>query len=305
MIKKEPKVHIILLNYNGYKDTVECIESINNITYNNYKVVVVDNNSTDNSKIELKKFLQQYDKVHFIQSDKNLGFSGGNNIGINWSLNNGADYICLLNNDTIVEPDFLTPLIMEMEKDDTIGISAGKIMYFKEKDILWSAGGYISNARALGCHYGINMKDEGQFNDIRECTFLTGCIQLIRGSVFKKVGMYNHEYFLYMEDVEFCKRVVEAGYKLKYVPTSKIYHKVSASTGGDESPLQLYYLTRNRILFNKNNKRNKLSYIKFYILLAMKILIEPFRKKHNYKYIVFGVVDGLRGKYGEKNIKWI
>lgn len=303
MIKKEANVHIILLNYNGYEDTVECIKSICKINYNNYKIILVDNNSSDGSQIELLKYLSQNEKVHFIQSEKNLGFSGGNNIGIKWALNNGADYICLLNNDTVVEKDFLINLVTEMEKNSDIGVAAGKIMYFKEKDIIWSAGGYINEVKALGCHYGINIKDNEQFNSKRELTFLTGCLQLIRKSVFEEIGLYDDEYFLYMEDVDFCKRVIESGYKLSYIPTSKIYHKVSASTGGDESPLQLYYMTRNRILFNKKNNKKLIIAIKFYLFMIIKMIIEPFRKKSDYKYMLTGFIDGLKGNGGPKNIK--
>ena len=305
MKNKQPSVSIVLLNYNGYNDTIECIKSLKNITYNNYKIVIVDNNSTDNSEIEIKKFIKNDDNIQFIQSYKNLGFSGGNNIGIRYALENNADYICLLNNDTIVETNFLSELVNSMEKDNKIGVAAGKIMYFEDKDIIWSAGGFISEIKSLGEHYGIDIKDSKQFDDTIEVSFLTGCLQLIRKEVFEEIGMYDDIYFLYMEDLDFCKRVTRKGYKLMYIPQSKIYHKVSASIGGFESPLQLYYVTRNRILFNKKNQNNFIKSILFYAFMIIKMLIEPFRKKENYKYMLEGIKDGIKNKYGFKDITTI
>lgn len=225
MENKQPSVSIVLLNYNGYNDTIECIKSLKNITYNNYKIVIVDNNSTDNSEIEIKKFIKNDDKIQFIQADKNLGFSGGNNIGIRYALENNADYICLLNNDTIVETNFLSELVNSMEKDNKIGVAAGKIMYFEDKDIIWSAGGFISEIKSLGEHYGIDTKDSKKFDDTIEVSFLTGCLQLIRKEVFEEIGMYDDRYFLYMEDVDFCKRATRKGYKLMYIPQSKCIYR--------------------------------------------------------------------------------
>lgn len=306
MKRYQANVHIILLNYNGYEDTIECIKSLEKIDYYNYKIVVIDNNSTDDSEEIIKEYIKENKKVHFIQTGENLGFSGGNNIGIKWSLDNNADYICLLNNDTTVETNFLKELMNEMQQDSKIGISAGKIMYLNEPDRIWSAGGFISDIKALGCHYGMNQVDKnGEFNKKKNVTFLTGCLQLIRREVFEDIGTYDHEYFLYMEDVDFCKRTIEAGYKLMYIPKSKIYHKVSASTGGEESPLQLYYMTRNRILFNKKNEKSIIKSIMFYIFMIIKMIIEPFRKKQKYKYMFEGIKDGLKGKYGPKDINSI
>lgn len=299
-MKNNPSVHIILLNYNGYKDTIDCIKSLQSIEYPNYKIVVVDNKSTNESEKHIKEFIKENKFVHFIQTGKNLGFSGGNNVGIEWSLKNGADYICLLNNDTTVEPDFLNSLIDEMENNKNIGISAGKIMYYSKPDIIWSAGGYIDESKCLGYHYGINCKDSQEYNIKKEVTFLTGCLQLIKKDVIKDIGLYDDSYFLYMEDVDFCYRAKLKGYKIMYIPESKIYHKVSASTGGEQSPMVLYYMTRNVMLFNKKFKDTLKNNTKFNIYWKLKMIVDRFRRKDKYKYIEEGLKDHKIGKYGCK-----
>ncbi len=295
----KPQVDIILLNFNGYKDTIECIKSLERISYDNYKIVVVDNNSTDESENKIIEFIKTKKNIVFIQTGENLGFSGGNNIGIKYSLENGADYICLLNNDTIVEKDFLNSLVDEMEIDYSLGMTAGMIMYHSHPHLIWSAGGYIDNKRALGRHFGMK-SDElmPEYRVKKEVTFLTGCLQLIRRDVFKTIGLYDDEYFLYMEDVDFCYRCQKAGYKLKYIPDSKIYHKVSASTG-EGSPIMLYYMTRNRLLYNKKNQNNIFMRLFLYLFIIMKLFIEFIRNRNKFKYFIKSVKDYLLGNFGK------
>lgn len=300
----QPYIYIILLNYNGYKDTIDCINSLNNIDYKNYKIIVVDNNSMDDSKEEISKYIEYNNNVIFIESKENLGFSGGNNLGIKYAMEHGADYICLLNNDTVVETDFLNPLVDIMEKDKSIGISAGKIMYYDNKDIVWSAGGYIDSKKAIGYNNAIDNHESILTNELTEVTFLTGCLQLIRREVIENIGLYDHEYFLYMEDVDFCKRVLNNGYKLMYVPQSKIYHKVSASTGGKVSPMVVYYMTRNRLLFN-SKYNDKIDRLKFWMFYSVKLILEPVRKNISPKYITCAVKDFINKDFGYKDINKI
>lgn len=300
-----PLVSIILVNYNGYKDTIECIKSLNFIDYDNYNIIVVDNMSSDGSQEYIREFINSVCKknIFFLENKDNIGFSGANNVGIKFALDNDSDYLCLLNNDTVVEYNFLTELVNEMEKDKKIGISAGKILYYDNKDYIWSAGGYIDNKKSLGCHFGKDQVDNNLYNIKKDVTFLTGCLQLIKKDVIKEVGLYDNDYFLYMEDVDFCARVLKKGYKLRYIPNSIIYHKVSSSTGGDESPLFLYYITRNRLLYNKKNQENVLKSCIFYLLYAMKLVKDPFTKKKNYKYVLKGVKDYYLRNYGKQEIK--
>lgn len=298
----QPKVDIILLNYNGYEDTIECIKSLKNISYKNFDVFIVDNNSTDDSEKKILDYIKDDNNITFIQTNENLGFSGGNNVAIKKSLEKNADYICLLNNDTVVEKDFLEELVNKMEMDKSIGIASGKIMYYDNPSKIWCAGGYIDDIRSCGYHYGRDEIDDGKFDNDKEVTDLPGCLQLIRPEVFEKVGLYEEKYFLYMEDTDFCYRTSQAGYKLMYISSSKIYHKVSSSTGGQDSPTHLYYMARNRLLFNKTMNLGLLKDIKFYIFYFLRLTLEPIRRKKKFKYVLSGVIDGLNGVEGLKGI---
>lgn len=241
-MKNQPLVYIILLNFNGYKDTIECVNSLEKVEYGNFEVIIVDNCSTDDSEKILRDQLPGY-KV--IQTHNNLGFAGGNNIGIKYALDSGAEYICLLNNDTIVEKDFLNHLVETAESDNNIGITSGIINYFENKNETWFSGGYISNIKGKGIHK-INKPQELQ----TEATFITGCLQLISRKVFKDVGLLPEDYFLYYEDLDFCQSVLNAGYKLVVNSNSYIYHK-AGGTAPYTSPLSIYYSNRNRYIFIK------------------------------------------------------
>ena len=300
MDSKQPLVSVILLNYNGWNDTVECIRSLQDITYNNYKIIIVDNSSTDDSSQIIRNYIKNIENIEFIQAEKNLGFSYGNNIGIKRALENKSKYICLLNNDTIVERDFLEHLVKSLDNNSDIGIATGKIMCFSEREKIWSAGGYISEIKACGYHYGENEIDTGQYNEEREITFATGCLQLIRSELFAEIGLYDEDYFLYMEDTDFCYRTIKHGYKINYVPKSKIFHKVNASTGTG-SKIALYYSNRNRIIFiNKNITKVNLKICAIIYVIATRVIKMLRCDKRKYK--INAIYDGFLNKVGPSNI---
>lgn len=282
------KVFIILLNYNGVNDTLECIKSLETINYNNYEIIVVDNDSTDNSFTILKEEIGH--KHHVISSNRNGGFAFGNNVGIRYALKKGADYILLINNDTTVEPNFLDELVRPMERSSDYGISTGLILNYYNKNLVWYAGGEINWNRFYGYH---NHENEN-INKLNLCesevSFATGCLMLIRSDVITKVGELPEEYFMYYEDVDYCASIQENGYKIYFNPKSVIYHKISAASGEAESPFAIKWNTRNRIIFiNKyKNKINNIKYIKlllfFYITRIIKLI----------KYISKGRLDKVK-----------
>lgn len=296
------QTHIILVNYNGYKDTIECIKSLKNLKYNNYKIIIVDNASSDNSINELNHYV--FKNIILLKSDKNLGFSGGNNIGIKYALDNGADYIMLLNNDTEVEPNFLENMIEVAESDKSIGIVGCKIKYYDNKNLLWYAGGQVNWFKFIGEHFGMREEDNGQYDKFKEISFMTGCCMLIKREVIEKVGMLPDEYFMYFEDVDFCVKVQEAGYKIVYEPKAVIYHKVGISGGGEESPFSIKWCTRNRIYFMNKYKykvtkaKLVLSKLFFYTTRVIRVVQYYFKGDKNR---AIAIIEGI--KEGRKLIK--
>lgn len=245
------KIAIIILNYKNSKDTIECVESLEKIGYKNFEIIIVDNDSKDGSIEFLKNHFK--DKHAILDSKKNGGFAYGNNVGIKYALKNKADYILLINNDTTVEENFLDVLVETAEKDKTIGITTGLIMNYYDKNKVWYNGGEIDWNK----FYGYHLNERGNLSTLeeeKEITFATGCLMLIRKEIFNNVGLLPEEYFMYYEDVDFCAKVQNKGYKIVYNSNSKIYHKISASSGEEESPFAIEWNTRNRIKFYRKYK---------------------------------------------------
>jgi GT2 family glycosyltransferase len=248
--EEKPLVYIVLLNYNGAEDTVDCLKSLEKVAYSNMQVVVVDNASTDDSVALLRSIQNQYGFV-FLQSNENNGFSAGNNIGIKYALENNADYVLLLNNDTVVEPDFLSVAVEASEHDDSVGLTIGKILYYKEPDLIWYGGGELKQPYNYSIHLGFREnQNKPEFNQQRYVTYATGCYFLLKRTAIEKVGLMDEDYFLYCEDTDYSIRMIRSGLKMLYCPQSVIYHKVSASTGKG-SAFSTYYIARNNIILFK------------------------------------------------------
>lgn len=294
MIKKMPLVYIILVNYNGYSDTIECVDSLRKIRYENYKIIIVDNASTDKSLNKLNDLLKD---CIIIESQKNLGFAGGNNLGIKYAVKKKANYILLLNNDTLVEPNFLEEMLNSFYKDKNIGAVGCKIMYYPKKNIIWYGGGKIDWFKFTGVHFGMREVDKGQYNEEKDINFMTGCCMLIKKEVFEKVGLLRQDYFMYLEDVDFCVKLKNNKYKIWYNPKAKIYHKVGLSSGGEESPFSIKWATRNRLIFMNKYKSNvgKFNFIFskmfFYVTRFIKFIVF-FLKGENDKSKA--ILDGIR-----------
>jgi len=247
---KQPKVTVIILNWNGLHDTIECLESLKKITYPNYKVIVVDNRSAGDDVKGLRDRFGQY--IHIIENDRNYGFAEGNNIGIRYALENDVEAILLLNNDTIVEPDFLSELVNVAESDPKIGLAGPKIYFYHEPNRIWFAGGKISLFSASS-NRGRNLMDDGQFDKVDHVDFISGSCMLIKRGVLESVGLLDPVYFFGIEDVDMSVRVTQAGFSNVFVPTSKIWHKVFSS--GRRNPDVTYYTSRNAIIFARKHFR--------------------------------------------------
>lgn len=242
------KVSIIIINWNNYKDTSECLASLEEITYPNYIITVVDNGSEDGSYQRLKNENPQH---RFIRNKENLGFAVANNIGIRDAMENGTDYVLMLNNDTVVKKDFLEPMVDFLENHPQAGVAGGKIYYFDEKDKIWTIGGDVRLFRGGSVYYGLGEKDRGQFDEIRQLTHISGCMCLIKKEVLETVGLLSEQYFFRGEEWDFCYRVSKKGYNLFYIPGSIIWHKISR-TVNRYSPTDIYCAYRAKIIFVNN-----------------------------------------------------
>ncbi len=248
------KVAIIILNWNGKNDTIECLKSLQNIDYKNYEIIIVDNASSDGSVEEISK---QFPSVNLICNKKNLRFAGGNNIGIKYAIENAFDSILFLNNDTIVKENFLSEFVKYFSQNENIGICGGKIFYYSEPQKIWFAGGKINWFSGLTKHVGIRKMDCDKFNQIMETDYVSGCCMLVKKSVFEKIGLLDENYFIYGEDADFSLRAKKFGFKLFYIPSSIIWHKVSISSGGNFS----WFKNKNKL---KSQLRFIFRYAKFY-----------------------------------------
>jgi GT2 family glycosyltransferase len=242
-------VAIVVLNWNGGAMTIDCIKSLQGLTYHNYLTVIVDNGSTDGSAGTIQA---AFPGIRLVENGKNLGFAGGNNPGIRCALDNGADYVLLLNNDTEVDPSFLDELVKVAESDPAIGIASPKIYYYSEPDRLWFAGGVIDYWKGDTRHVGEGEIDDGRYDSVSNTGFVSGCAMLVKRKVIEDIGLLYEPMFLYYEDSDFCARARRAGYRIVMAPKARIWHKVSSTTGKIKG-LQWFYGTRNMLIFEKRN----------------------------------------------------
>jgi GT2 family glycosyltransferase len=238
-------VYVIILNWNGWNDTVECVESCLKLTYSSFRILIVDNGSTDDSESLLR---ERFPHIELIQTGSNLGFAGGNNSGIRYALDHSADYVWLLNNDTVVAPDALTALVTAAQREPKAGMLGSKIYYFDEPGRLWFAGGWINYRIGRTGHIGSGETDSGQYDAVREVDYLTGCSLLVSRDVCNAVGLMDERFFLLFEEVDWNERTRRCGRKIVFVPSSVVRHKVSRSLEQNWAGYY-YYLTRNSLLF--------------------------------------------------------
>ncbi len=313
-----PKVSVIILNYNNSQHTTKCLASIyKNIKYERVQVIVIDNGSRTEDVSTLKKWINSQNvesifchKGHFsyqdepfkrelifIENQENLGFAGGNNVGIKYALNSGADYIWLLNNDTVVERETLESSLLlaerlKAEKQEKVGIISSKIYCYDDKSKVQYDG-------EKPLYKGMpDKKDELP----RQVEFAPGCSLLIDRRLFEEIGLLNEDYFLYYEDTEFCMRALKAGWTIWYNPYSKVYHKGGASVGPWlQSPLSAYYATRNILLCQFQTNPVKVSQIFAYLKNGH--WGELKKTPECIFAFVEGIKDFLKGKKGKKEIR--
>lgn len=253
------KVGLVILHFNKPDLTEACLESVRQLETKGFKieVIVVNNNPLEKIDFLKKKFLE----FIFLKTSKNLGYAGGNNFGIKKALARKADFVLLLNNDTFFDKKLVIEFLKAAKADKQVGVLGPKIYFapgcefhqqiYQQKDkgkVIWYAGGLVDWQNIIASHRGVDEVDQRQYIQLEATDFVSGCAMLVRKEVFEKVGFFDENYFLYLEDVDWCWRAKRKGYKIIFVPSAKLWH---ANAGSSEvgGPLHDYYLTRNRMLF--------------------------------------------------------
>ncbi len=298
-----PRVAIIILNWNGKTDTLECLESLKKLDYPNVDILVVDNGSQDGA-VEAIRVV--YPMVQVIALEENLGFVGGNNVGMMEAQRQAVDFVLLLNNDTVVAPDFLRNLMTAVIQNDRVRIAGPLIYYHQQPRVVWSAGGEIDWRRGTTRMVGMGETDNGQFgNAPTPVDFLTGCALLVGREVLERVGLLDERFFAYYEETEWCVRAKKAGYTCWLVPEAKIWHKISPEAR-EASPLVHYYMTRNRLLFLRLAQASFLSWMVTlgeYGRTWLSWTLKPkWRQKAAQRQAMMqAVADFFRGRFGKAN----
>lgn len=238
-----PLVYIIILNWNSKADTIECLQSLHKLQYPNFRVVFVDNGSTDGSEDAVRS---AFSSVEVIQTGCNLGYAGGNNVGIRYALAHGADYVWLLNNDTVVAERALTHLVDTALNNLHTAFIGSKIYYHNSPKRIWCVGGSINiEAGGVTDHPGMGQEDAGQFEDVADVGYVSGCSLLASKEAIEDLGVLPEEYFLYFEETDWNVAAQRRGWRTLLAPASHVWHKYENAEEYNER--FIYYSFRNRI----------------------------------------------------------
>lgn len=237
----QPKVTIITLSWNRKVHTLEWLESVSRLDYSNYDVIVVDNGSSDGSPEAIRK---RFPHVSIIENGENLGYAGGFNVGMEHAFRNGAEYVLVMNNDAVIDPDALDALVDTAEGDRAIGFVSGKVLQYFRPDEIQSVGMTPHRLLLYGGLLGYGEIDRGQYDETADREITDDVFLLVRKSVFDKMGGYDDDLSFYgPENVDWCLRVREAGLRIVYTPKAKVWHKGRVGVGW--MPLYIYYQVRN------------------------------------------------------------
>jgi GT2 family glycosyltransferase len=300
-----PRVAIIILNWKGLEDTLACLESLRTVKDVDAKIIVVENGSKDQSAAKIREL---FPDVALNEQDENHGYAGGNNIGYEQAKSWLADYVVFLNNDVVVDPDFLRHVLDVMEDHPKIGVAGPTIYYYSQPDVIWSAGGTIDWRRGNTDMVGLGQHDEGQFGILpRPVEWITGCAFFVRTAVIEQIGGFDERFFAYYEETEFCLRARRAGWFVVHVPAAKIWHKITP-TAREASPLVNYYMARNRLLLMRLGRFGlsawMIALFSDYLLRYVNWLINPrWRiKKQQRKALFRAAFDYFGGRFGKMDL---
>lgn len=296
------KTVTVILNWNGYDDTAECLRSLRQVNSGDHEVIVVDNGSIDGSPDLLQP---EFPEVTLLRNEKNRGFADGSNVGIRCAMSRGASRVLLLNNDTVVAPNFLGLLIEEMEKDATIAAAGPAILHYEAPDLVWCAGATVDEATGESVSLFSGATTSSLAMETYECDYVSGCAILMSSRAIESVGYLDPRFFIYYEETDWCTRARRAGLRTVCVPEARVWHKI-AVTSGRESPRVRYLMTRNRLLYVWKNARAQMrpARLTFALTGALRcaVTLAVRRRMPETRATLWGVLDFARGRFGPPRI---
>lgn len=295
----QPLVISVILNTNRRDDTLECLDSLQRNSYPSHRVILLDNHSTDGSVVAIR---ESYPEVQIIELVENLGYAGNNNVGIEEALRDGADWVLILNEDTILDPNCLTELVKVGEGDPQIGVVGPMVYHHSEPSVIQSAGGILGKYWQSQ-HLGKNEDDRGQFRTPHPVEWISGCAILVRRAAIEQSGMLDASFFIYWEETEWCIRIARAGWKIIHVPGAKLWHK-GVQREYQPKPSFTYYGTRNHLLTLSKHKApfNVCLYNWFQIfrtLVSWSIKPKWKDRRQHRNAMWLGVLDFLKDRRGQ------
>lgn len=293
-----PRVSVIILNWNGLQDTLECLESVRELDYPEIRVVLVDNGSTDGSAAVIA---ERFPSVTLLRNEENVGFAAGNNAGVRNALEAGAEYLWLLNNDTVVEKDTLKNLVKALQGTPGAGMASPVIHYHGDPDSVQFCGSYIDWERRRI----VKVENPGSLPGNGANVSLWGTALLIKRGVVERIGHLDAKYFAYHEDEEYCMRAARAGYRCIVVPGARLFHKNSRSTGSNDAPMQVFLRSRNLFFLWMDSLDGMQRYLHVPEYLSRIVSYGGLLREKNLPESVEACLDGMwhafRGVGGPRN----
>lgn len=295
----EPLLNVIILNNNHREDVLACLTSLFHGNYRNFRAILLDNDSTDGSVEEVRKV---HADVQIFLLKENLGYAGNNNVGIKMALDQGAEWILVLNEDTVLSPSCLSSMMQTVADDPAIGIAGPMVYHFDEPDVIQSAGGMLGKYWN-SLHLGQNEKDRGQFPCVHQVEWISGCAILVRRAVIEQVGMLDQDYFLYWEEMEWCLRAGRAGWKIVHIPQAKLWHK-GVKRDYQPKPYVTYYSTRNHLHTLAKHRAPIIAWIytltQIFRSLVSWSLMPRWKSKRKHRNAMWtALVHFLQGRFGK------
>jgi hypothetical protein len=302
-------VQVVVLNWNGCADTVACLDSLNKQVLARLQVILVDNHSGDNTVASVR---ERFPGVKIIQNQENLGYAGGNNVGIQEALKQDCDYILVLNNDTVLDPKCIVYLVQEMDAYPSAAAVSPISYFLSDPEKVYFAGGEITHDGEMK-HIGYGLSDNDLLSESQTTKWLSGCAILFRKGALRQVGLFDPSYFLIFEDSDWSLRAVQAGYQLRIVPQAKIWHKVSSSFGGNWNLTFTYYYYRNQLYWIGKNFSGRTK-IRYYLHALFRIFNRyrfktmeqnPQQFSNLRKVIRKAIFDFVRRKFGKQELTFL